>query len=177
MQQKRISAIVHSLKEYDHALYKSDPFYVSDSQYKNICELFNKKLFEKLVYTGERITLPSRIGRFQIMKINTKVIGEKRKRKGFCGYRVDFNKTKQLKARGIDKVVKLTNIETNNFWWKLFWFKRYDANFKNKTYYCFNFTRNNYRSTSCDKRPEGISVTDYFRKEGYLKYDEFLKFL
>ena len=112
---------------------------ISKKQYRQILELYMKKLGYYLITTGDEIQLPSRLGSIKIYKYNTIRIAKELKEVNVKVKKmVDFNRTKVLKERGIDKTVLLDNKATYGYWYKIKWSKFDNANFKYKSLYSFN---------------------------------------
>jgi len=158
MEFKRVSSITLSCKTFEETRY------VDKSKYKKILYSFMKRMFYYMVKDGVKIKLPMRLGGLQILKYkvkNTKVYNKL----------VDYKKTKELKVKGINKIVRHRQKATGGYWWRLHWFKR-EAVFKNKAKFSVEFSRPNRRPNTYNKQNPKLSVVPYFREKGWEIYRE-----
>ena len=142
MQDKRIT----TTKSYETYPYKKPThgLYLDKKLYMEIIKLANTKLVEKLIMTGKKVVLPSRLGTLQFKTLKT----TKKKM-------IDFKLTKE-----IGKTVYHNNLATNGLAVKLVWGKtKYKANFKNKKTWKFKLTRH-------QQRYNHNSVTKYIQRNG-----------
>lgn len=171
MEDKNVSSINLSYEDYP-AKSKNKKHYVTKKQYKSIMYLFMKKLVYKLIKTGYKINLPSRLGSLKLYKYDTNRFKRSLKLRDKEYKSVDFNATQKLKERGVNKIVYHTNKVTNGYWWKLKWSKTKDANFKNKGLFALKLSRPNIRPNETNKNNPELSIVPYFRDKGWLQYDE-----
>jgi hypothetical protein len=128
VENKRISTC-SSYESYPHQK-KEHSLYVDYDTYMKINRLAGDKIVEKLVMTGKSVTLPSRLGIFQLMSFKPK---ENKK--------IDFKLTKEY-----GKTIYHRNIATDGYVARLHWSKnRGNANFKNKQTWAFKLTRSQQR--------------------------------
>jgi nucleoid DNA-binding protein len=146
---------------------------ISKKQYRQILELYMKKLGYYLITTGDEIQLPSRLGSIKIYKYNTIRIAKELKEVNVKVKKmVDFNRTKVLKERGIDKTVLLDNKATYGYWYKIKWSKFDNANFKYKSLYSFNLLRTLVRSNKNIKHKPPVTLVNFFKEKGWTFYSE-----
>lgn len=153
---------------YPHKLRHLDKHCTTEKQYKKILKRFGEELSYELITTGDKVTLPSRIGALQATKYKNK------------DKSVDYIKTKEIwgeynKTAKKKKYVYFDNRITNDFSPKLFWYKHNAANFKNKSKWALQFTRPNIRPNSYNKVNPKVSLVPFFREKGYIIYKEYKK--
>lgn len=142
MQDKRIT----TTQSYETYPYKkpTHDLYLDKKLYMEIIKLANTKLVEKLIMTGKKVVLPSRLGTLQFMTFKPT-----KKRM------IDFKLTKEL-----GKTIYHNNLATNGLAVKLVWSKSwYKANFKNKKTWRLKLTRH-------QQRYNYNSVTKYIQRNG-----------
>lgn len=162
---KKVSAIVESFKTYPNPLKHIDrKNYVSKVKYTEILTSFLERLVFFIITSGKEVTIPSRLGTFQVVKF-------KPKRR-----QVDFGATNKLygeynKTAEVKKVVYHKSDKYKPFfkWCKV------KANFKNKTKMSFKLNRPNYRPNTYNKNNPKVSLIPFFRQEGYKFYKEPIK--
>jgi len=171
---KRVSSIGLSSKELPYKNEPKHPKHLSAKHYKNIMNLFFKKVVYYMIKDGVRFTIPHMLGALQILRYpydkwvkEDKLMGRKRK-----PYTVNYGETKKLKQRGIDKIVKHKCKTTGGYWWKVKWFKKDFARFSTQKFYSFKFTRPNIRPNSYNPKNPEISIVPYFRDKGWEIYAE-----
>jgi len=97
---------------------------VTYNQFKYILSEYNKRAVAHIL-NGETLNLGNRMGRIRIRKVA----------RNFDKPRIDYNETKKLRARGLDK----TAYFTDEFWFKWYWEKRL-CHIPNKSAYKFRPT-------------------------------------
>jgi hypothetical protein len=170
---KPVYSIKESQKDFDfeRKSKKSNP--ISRKQYRQILELYMKKLGYYLITTGDEIQLPSRLGSIKIYKYNTIRIAKELKEVNVKVKKmVDFNKTKGLKERGINKTVLLDNKATYGYWYKIKWSKYENAKFKYKSLYSFSLLRTLVRSNNGIKHKPPVTLVNFFKEKGWTFYTE-----
>jgi hypothetical protein len=85
---------------------------------------------------------------------------------------VDFNKTKVLKEKGIDKTVLIDNKATYGYWYKIKWTKFDTANFKYKSLYSFDLLRTLVRSNKGINNRPPVTLVNFFKEKGWTFYTE-----
>jgi hypothetical protein len=127
-----------------------------------------------MIKDGEPFLFPHRLGKIQILRYNYDEMvkhcldnGKKIRQK------IDYNATKKLRERGIEKDVKFNCKTTGGYWWKIHWFKNKYASFKTQKIYSFRFNRPNIRPNTYNKNNPELSVIPYFRDKGWEIYSEF----
>lgn len=171
LNQKRVMSIPESAKDFD-VPHKSDPNYICNKkQYKEIMELYMKKLGHYLITTGEEIVLPSRLGCVRVFRYNTDKVTRGLAEMGKTTRKfVDFNKTKKLQNQGINKTVNIDNKATYGYWFKVRWTRFTSANFKNKTMYSFNLVRTLIRDNGNPNKKNDLTLVKFFREKGWNMY-------
>lgn len=122
--------------------YKTYQGKLTEAEYLLINDTFNNILFEQLLTTGEKITLPKGLGQLQITKFKPQ------KRKA-----IDFNATRKY-----GKTIYHDNIETDGFAARLHWHKK-SYRFKNKYFWSVKFTRHRIRY-------DDFSLVKYIKQNG-----------
>ena len=108
---KPIFSIKESQKEFDFPRKNKRSNSINKKQYRQILELYMKKLGYYLITTGDEMQLPSRLGSIKLYKYNTVRIAKELKEVNVKVKKmVDFNKTKVLKEKGIDKTVLILSL-------------------------------------------------------------------
>ena len=171
---KRVSSIGLSAKELPYQHKPKHPKYISEKHYKNIMNLFFKKVMYYMIKDGVKFVIPQSLGTLQILRY----AADEHRKKHLTGevtkgrVMVDFHATKLLKARGIDKTVKHSCKSTGGYWWTARWFKTFYARFKTQRLYSFKFTRPNIRPNSYNPENPELSIVPYFRDKGWEIYAE-----
>lgn len=176
MVNKRISSIKESLKTLPHKNEPKHPRHVTDKMYKNVMGLFFKKVMYYMIRDGSKFVIPQFLGTLQLTRYNYDKAAKKYKNGEAKRGRimVDFNATKKLKERGINKTVKHTCRTTGGYWWKLHWYKAHYARFRTQRLYSIKLTRPNVRPNSYNKDNPALSVVPYFRDKGWTIYAEII---
>ncbi|GIU70158.1 MAG: hypothetical protein KatS3mg002_1394 [Candidatus Woesearchaeota archaeon] len=123
---------------------KNDEYYVDKPTYRKIIKTINEVIFKYLLTTGAELSLPYKLGKFQIVKIKGTT-----KNKGLW-----FKK--KVKA-------KFTNFHTDGYIAKFIWFKK-KARVKNKFMWTFKLARTNKRKNLKDY--ERLNMHDYIINNG-----------
>lgn len=87
---KNIS-LIDFYKDYKNNAIKKNIPYKSYSEYSKILKEFNLRLRHKIIYEGEKVKLPYRLGELYIKKFENNFDPENSKK-----WRIDFKKTKEL---------------------------------------------------------------------------------
>lgn len=171
---KRVSSIKLSCETLPHKTDPKHPKHLSDALYKKIMNLFFKKIVFYMIRDGAKFVIPHYLGTLQIVRYNYDLSAKKYKNGESKRGRimVDFNATRKLKERGINKTVKHSCRSTGGYWWKLHWFKAHYARFKTQRLYKVTFTRPNIRPNTYNNSNPELSVVPYFRDRGWTKYAE-----
>lgn len=174
LNKKKVMSITESCKEFPVPP-KSDKSYVCNKkQYKEIMELYMKKLTYYMITTGDVMVLPSRLGVIRIYRYNTDRLHRNLKEMNIKIRKfIDFNKTKKLKESGINKTVTMNNMSTYGYWFKVKWTKFKHANFKNKSFYSFKPLRTVVRhNTQREKDNNNLTIVNFFREKGWTMYSD-----
>ena len=171
---KRVSSIGMSCKTLP---YKNEPKHkrhLSDKLYKNILNLFFKKIVYYMIRDGSKFVIPQFLGTLQITRYNYDRQAKKYRNGETKRGRimVDFHATKKLKEQGINKTVKHTCRTTGGYWCKLHCFKAHYARFRTQRLYSIKFSRPNVRPNTYNKDNPKLSVVPYFRDKGWEIYAE-----
>lgn len=114
-----------------------------------------------LITTGYAVKLPALMGTLRFMKYDVAEVNKRSKRK-ILNYKA---------SKSVGKHVKHTNLATGGYWWKLVWAKSDKRSIISKPYYECSVNRPLARSSSYDiSLARDLTVTDFFRKEGWLNY-------
>jgi hypothetical protein len=123
-------SLKHAYKFYKEKNPKGSKFYVDYKTYSKICYAFNKKVSERIIERGEKITLPYRLSTIRICKQKTNF---ERLKADFGNFRKTGDKRKML------------NEHSDGFMGFFYWNKS-RCLIKNKSFYRFIATRDNKRA-------------------------------
>jgi hypothetical protein len=170
---KPIFSIKESQKEFDFPKKNKRSNSINKKQYRQILELYMKKLGYYLITTGDEMQLPSRLGSIKLYKYNTVRIAKELKEVNVKVKKmVDFNKTKVLKEKGIDKTVLIDNKATYGYWYKIKWTKFDTANFKYKSLYSFDLLRTLVTSNKGINNRPPVTLVNFFKEKVWTFYTE-----
>ena len=168
MIKKRASSIKLSATTLPYQNQPKHPKHLDEKEYVNLmCEFF-KKMVYYMIRDGARYIIPHSLGDLQIVRYNYAGMCKSPTKNKY----VNFNATKQLKKRGINKTVSHNNKSTGGYWWRLHWFKYGGARFKTKKLYSVTLARPNRRPNSYNKNNPKLSVVPYFKDKGWEIYVE-----
>jgi hypothetical protein len=171
---KKMGCVVLSADTLPYQHEPKHPKHITKKHYKNVMNLFFKKIVYHMIKEGRPFLMPHRLGKLQLLRYNYEELIQARIASGRTNpYSIDYAATKKLKERGINKEVKFTCKSTGGFWVKLHWFKIKHARFPNQKFYSFKFARPNMRPNTYNKNNPELSVIPYFRDKGWEIYSEF----
>jgi hypothetical protein len=135
-------------KHYADEVVKDTFFDVEYKTYRKACEMFNKRISEKILKSAEEFQLPYRLGTIRVKKKKMSFKDKKR-------LKIDWQETKKLGS-----VVYHMNDHTDNYRYGWKWDKS-NAIVKNKKVYSFMPTRNNKRTLAALLK-DRFSGVDFF---------------
>lgn len=122
----------HMYADYIDGINETSPYYVTYTEYVDICSMYFKLISRALIDDGIRFKLPSKMGEVFILKSKVNI-------NNVSKLPIDW----QLTVQYGKKIFNL-NEHTHGFKYCFFWSK--PQNFKNKFIYRLVFTRDNKRS-------------------------------
>ena len=135
-----------SFKDFNKKQAAGNPFSVDYKTYRSVCEEFNKKVVEDILYEAGEFKLPYRLGEIRIQK--KKMLFETSKMK------IDWKATKEA---GL--IVYHMNDHRDNYRYRWYW-KKKNVIVQNKTLYSFIPSRANKRELAKLLKTE--KSIDYF---------------
>lgn len=147
----RIKSDFGTYDYYKHYLTIAGKNPVDRATFGNIIKEFNSHVRDRISTKGAEYILPRRLGKVELRKVKTEIKFDENGKvvnnlpPNWKATRELWAENKEAKKKGIK--VRFTNEHTDGYTFRI-WFRKYKANFKNKSIYKMRFNRDMKRKLS-----------------------------